>query len=82
MATSPLSLSCFFLPLRDPHRLHRRKHLLIDIVVIALCAVISGANDWQQVVAFGRRRRAWLSTFLRLPNGIPAHDTFERVLLC
>jgi glycogen phosphorylase len=37
------------------------------------------ANDWQQVVAFGRRRLAWLSTFLRLPNGIPAHDTFERV---
>jgi predicted transposase YbfD/YdcC len=79
MATSPLSIRRFFLPLRDPRRQHRRKHLLIDIVVIALCAVISGADDWQQVVAFGRRRLAWLTTFLRLPNGIPSHDTFERV---
>jgi predicted transposase YbfD/YdcC len=79
MATSLLSVSRFFLPLRDPRRRHLRKHLLIDIIVIALCAVISGANDWQQVAAFGQRRRNWLSTFLRLPNGIPAHDTFERV---
>ena len=79
MATTPLSVRHFFLPLRDPRRRHRRQHLLIDIVVIALCAVISGADDWQQVVAFGRRRRVWLCTFLRLPNGIPSHDTFERV---
>jgi predicted transposase YbfD/YdcC len=79
MPTSLLSIRPFFLPLRDPRRHHRRKHLLIDIVVIALCAVISGADDWQQVVAFGRRRRDWLTTFLRLPNGIPSHDTFERV---
>jgi predicted transposase YbfD/YdcC len=79
MAMSLLSVTRFFLPLRDPRRRHLRKHLLIDIIVIALCAVISGANDWQQVAAFGQRRRSWLSTFLRLPNGIPSHDTFERV---
>jgi len=79
MATPALSVCRFFLPLRDPRRHHRRKHLLIDIVVIALCAVISGADDWQQVVAFGRGRRDWLKTFLRLPHGIPSHDTFERV---
>lgn len=79
MAASALSVCRFFLPLRDPRRRHRRKHLLIDIVVLSLCAVISGAKDWQQVVAFGRGRLAWLRTFLRLPNGIPSHDTFERV---
>src|SRR5262245_16629125 len=79
MATPALSVCRFFFPLRDPRRRHRRKHLLIDIVVIALCAVISGANDWQQVVACGRGRLAWLRAFLRLPHGIPSHDTFERV---
>jgi len=79
MAAALPSVSRFFLPLRDPRRRHLRKHLLIDIIVIALCAVISGANDWQQVAAFGQRRLGWLSTFLRLPSGIPSHDTFERV---
>lgn len=79
MALSPLSAARFFLSLRDPRRVHLRKHLLIDIIVIALCAVISGADDWQQVAAFGQLRRAWLATFLALPNGIPSHDTFERV---
>jgi predicted transposase YbfD/YdcC len=54
-------------------------HLLLDIVVIAICAVICGANDWPQVVTFGRERRAWLVRFLSLPHGIPSHDTFERV---
>src|SRR5215471_16615896 len=79
MALSLLAIARFYSPLRDPRRRHLRKHLLIDIIVIALCAVISGANDWQQVAAFGRRRQGWLSTFLRLPQGIPSHDTFERV---
>jgi len=46
---------------------------------MALCAVIAGANDWQQVVTFARCRHDWLQTFLALPHGIPSHDTFERV---
>ena len=50
-----------------------------DIIVIALCAVIAGAQDCQQIVTFGRKLRDWLGTFLELPNGIPSHDTFERV---
>jgi predicted transposase YbfD/YdcC len=79
MAASSLSVARYFRPLRDPRRNHLKRHLLIDIVVIALCAVICGANDWQQVATFARRRRAWLETFLALPNGIPSHDTFERV---
>jgi predicted transposase YbfD/YdcC len=54
-------------------------HLLQDLIVIALCAVIAGAQDWQQIETFGRKRRDWLRRFLALPNGIPSHDTFERV---
>lgn len=69
----------FFRQLRDPRRDPRKLLLLMDVIVITLCAVIAGANDWQQVVTFGRRRHDWLATFLGLPNGIPSHDTFERV---
>ena len=79
MATATLSIARFFTRLRDPRRRHLRRHLLLDLVVITLCAVIAGANDWQQVVTFAVQRRAWLQTFLALPNGIPSHDTFERV---
>jgi predicted transposase YbfD/YdcC len=74
-----LSIPRFFAKLQDPRRAHRRLHRLQDILVIALCAVIAGAQDWQQVEAFGRKRHAWLSGFLELPHGIPSHDTFERV---
>jgi len=68
-----------FRKLKDP-RINRRKlHLLLDILVIALCAVLCGAKDWQQIETFGKQREAWLRRFLKLPNGIPSHDTFERV---
>jgi hypothetical protein len=74
-----LSIPTFFAKLRDPRRAHRRLHRLQDILLIALCAVIAGAQDWQQIVTLGRRRRSWRGGFLELPNGIPSHDTFERV---
>jgi predicted transposase YbfD/YdcC len=74
-----LSIPKHFSKLKDPRRAHRRLHLLQDIIVIALCAVIAGAQDWQEIETFGRKRRAWLKGFLKLPNGIPSHDTFERV---
>ncbi len=79
MAQPALNIKKHFCRLRDP-RINRRKlHLLIDIVVIAVCAVISGCNDWQQIETFARSRHDWLKRFLCLPNGIPSHDTFERV---
>jgi predicted transposase YbfD/YdcC len=74
-----LSIAKFFAKLKDPRRAHRRRHLLLDIIVIALCAVIAGAQDWQEIATFGQKRRDWLQRFLCLPNGIPSHDTFERV---
>ena len=47
--------------------------------MIAICAVISGANDWEAVAEYGRSKEEWFKTFLALPNGIPSHDTFWRV---
>jgi predicted transposase YbfD/YdcC len=52
---------------------------LQDIIIIALCAVIAGAQDWQEIALFGRERRDWFKRFLQLAHGIPSHDTFERV---
>ena len=74
-----LSIPKYFAKLQDPRRRHRRLHHLQDIIVMALCAVIAGAQDWQEIETFGRKRRAWLGRFLELPNGIPSHDTVERV---
>jgi predicted transposase YbfD/YdcC len=56
-----------------------KKHKLIDILVIALCGVIAGADTWQDVVDFGNEKLEWLSGFLEIPHGIPSHDTFARV---
>jgi predicted transposase YbfD/YdcC len=63
----------------DPRTGPAKQHLLIDILTIALLAVICGADDWVAVHDFGVAREAWLRTFLSLPNGIPSHDTFGRV---
>jgi predicted transposase YbfD/YdcC len=79
MPLPSLSIQRHFATLKDPRRKHRRLHRLMDIIAIALCAVLCGANNWQEVETFGRRRRAWLKRFLPLLNGIPSHDTFERV---
>lgn len=73
-----LSIASYFRKLKDPRRVHRRLHNLQDIIVIALCAVIAGAQDWQEIETFGKKRHDWLRRFLSLPNGIPSHDTFER----
>jgi predicted transposase YbfD/YdcC len=74
-----LSIPTYFRTLKDPRRRHRRLHRLQDILVIALCAVIAGSQDWQDIETFGRKRLDWLRGFLELPHGIPSHDTFERV---
>src|SRR5262249_11761344 len=55
------------------------RHRLSDVLVIALCAVLAGADSWDAIARFGRSKQAWLARFLELPNGIPSHDTFNRV---
>lgn len=79
MSFRPLAIKQYFRNLRDPRIDRGKRHLLIDIVVITVCAVICGADDWQEIETFGKLRHDWLKRFLRLPNGIPSHDTFERV---
>ncbi len=64
----------------DPRALYNQCHSLYDILVIAMCAVISGADGWNDMETFGTSREAWLRTFLHLPYGIPSHDTFQRVI--
>lgn len=73
------SLIEHFAVLPDPRRGPAIQHRFLDIVVIAICAVICGADDWVEVEAYGRAKRAWLQGFLELSNGIPSHDTFGRV---
>lgn len=65
--------------IKDP-RHHNTRHLLHDMLLIALCAVISGADSWVQVSEYGRSKLGWFKEFLELPNGIPSHDTFGRLL--
>jgi predicted transposase YbfD/YdcC len=75
----PFRLATYFAPLRDPRVRGRSDHRLLDIIVMALCAVVANCDDWQQIALFARERRDWFARFLPLPNGTPSHDTFERV---
>ena len=74
------SLSQQFQALSDPRVKRKPEHLLLDIVAIAILAVLSGANDMVAIETYGKAKQSWLETFLELPNGIPSHDTFSRVL--
>jgi len=67
--------------LKDPRTGRRVDHYLLDILTIAICGVICGADDWVAIEEFGLAKEAWFRTFLRLPNGIPSHDTFRRVFI-
>jgi predicted transposase YbfD/YdcC len=74
-------LATCFTGLEDPRETSRCDPLLIEILVIAVCAVIACAESWEDIELSGRSKQAWLQTFLTLPNGIPSHDTFRRVFL-
>jgi predicted transposase YbfD/YdcC len=76
---APRGLLRFFDELEDPRMERTKLHSLGDILFIALCAVICGADSWTEVEVFGWAKLEWLSQFLALPNGIPSHDTFGRV---
>jgi predicted transposase YbfD/YdcC len=68
----------FFFDMPDPRAVNKI-HKLHDMIVIAVMAVICGADGWQQVAVFGRSKKKWLAAFLELPGGIPSHDTFGRL---
>jgi predicted transposase YbfD/YdcC len=73
------SLEEHFGDMPEPRVVGRCDHLLIDIIMIAICAVLCGAETWEEVEEFGRSKEVWLRQFLELPCGIPSHDTFRRV---
>ena len=69
----------YFSELRDPRIERNREHLLEEILLIAIAAVLSGAESWNDMADDGKSKRTGLKTFLTLPSGIPSHDTFNRV---
>ena len=79
MDNVPLSIMERFEILEDPRTGHARRHELLDIIVITLCAVICGADNWVEIEEFGKAKEEWFRRFLKLPHGIPSHDTFGRV---
>jgi predicted transposase YbfD/YdcC len=74
-----VAITTHFAALEDPRIERTRLHDLMDIIVIAICAVICGAEGWDDIAKYGHAKQDWLRTFLSLPNGIPSHDTFRRV---
>ena len=79
MDDAPISILEQFSQLDDPRVERTKRHKLTDVIAIAICGVICGANGWTDIELFGKSKREWLETFLELPNGIPSHDTFGRV---
>jgi hypothetical protein len=69
----------YFSELRDPRVERNREHLLEEILPIAIVAVLSGAESWNDIADYREAKRDWLKTFLTLPSGIPSHDMFNRV---
>jgi predicted transposase YbfD/YdcC len=79
MSLTPLGpIVLYFSDVEDP-RSDNKRHLLLDIIVISICAAICGADTWTDVELFGQAKERWFRTFLELPHGIPSHDTFNRV---
>src|ERR671929_1214687 len=73
------ALIAAFETIEDPRCEWKVEHRLLDILVIAVCAVLGEVETFEDIALYGRCKRAWLGGFLALPNGIPSHDTFRRV---
>ncbi|MDJ0692700.1 MAG: ISAs1 family transposase, partial [Xenococcaceae cyanobacterium MO_188.B32] len=74
-----ITIADHFSDLEDPRIERSKRHKLIDIITITICAVICGADGWSDIELYGKCKYKWLKKFLELPNGIPSHDTFARV---
>jgi predicted transposase YbfD/YdcC len=81
LTPATLAFTQHFADLPDPRIDRTKKHLLGDILVLALCAVIGGAESWPDIEQFGTSKQDWFKRFLALPNGIPSHDTFRRLFI-
>lgn len=78
-AASAAPITEYFRTLTDPRVERTKRHKLLDIITIALCGSICGADNWVDIALFGETKEEWFKTFLELPNGIPSHDTFGEV---
>jgi predicted transposase YbfD/YdcC len=72
-------LADYFAEIKDPRMERRKRHKLIDIIAVAICGVVCGAETWVDIENYGKAKFSWLKEFLELANGIPSHDTFNRV---
>src|SRR5919202_1107122 len=79
MERPELTLVEHFRAVHDYRENHNEVHILVEIIAIAVCCVICGANNFTEIVVIANEKRAWLQTFLTLAHGIPSHDTFNRV---
>lgn len=79
MAARSLAMAWHFEAIEDPRIERTRKHTLVDILCLSICAVIAGAEGWEDIEEFGLQKEEWLRRHLRLENGIPSHDTISRV---
>lgn len=82
MEEPAITIGEHFADVEDPRIDRTKLHQLLDIITIAVCAAICGADGWVAVEEFGKAKIDWFRTFLELPNGIPSHDTFGRVFAC
>jgi hypothetical protein len=69
------SIKTYLRRLKDPRVVGRSRHLLVDIVVLAICGIIADCDDWREIVLFAKNRLAWFKRFLKLPHGVPSHTS-------
>jgi len=79
METNNGFIETFFGDITDP-RAQNKRHKLIDIITIAICSIICGADGWEDIYEYGITKYDWFSDFLELPHGVPSTDTFSRIL--
>lgn len=72
-------LESLFAQVEDPRRDRTKRHRLRDIIILAICGILCGAEGWVAIEEFGKAKEAFFTELLALPNGIPSHDTFGRV---
>jgi len=75
-----LTLVSHFSSIPDYRENHNKRHILVEIIVMAVCCTIYGANAFTEIVVIANAKKDWFQSFLTLPAGIPSHDTFNRVL--
>lgn len=80
-ATNSARIIDHFRDIEDPRIERNKRHLIFDIIVVTICAVVCGCETWEDIEMYGKEKQQWLSKFLKLPNGIPSHDTIRRLFI-